>query len=49
MTDKSRKIFEELIFTNERTHNEWLDRDVADKILYKNIDRNTLNASTISS
>tara|TARA_B100000586_G_scaffold50329_1_gene33540 strand:+ start:734 stop:1327 length:594 start_codon:yes stop_codon:yes gene_type:complete len=35
MTDKSRKIFEELIFTNARTHNEWLDRDVPDKILYK--------------
>ncbi|MBV44844.1 MAG: malonic semialdehyde reductase [Rhodobiaceae bacterium] len=35
MTDKSSKNFEELIFTNARSHNEWLDRDVSDKILHK--------------
>ena len=35
MTDKSRKIFEELIFTNARSHNEWLDEDVSDEILHK--------------
>ena len=35
MTDKSRKIFEELIFTNARSHNEWLDSDVSEEILYK--------------
>ena len=35
MTDKSRKIFEELIFTNARSHNEWLDRDVSEEILHK--------------